>query len=383
MIINKNNIFQKFIILFFCFFSTSTILTQLIFNEIIAESLPLFFGFIFLLFILIKNFQFKDLLRNKFSLSCILIFFLYIFYITIHVSILKNNHNYYSLIFFFAYAPLALILINYKSSINLNFFFTTFSFFCLISVLFSFSQSIDLIESFLGSGNRARGLSRSSLNFATIMFLGVVCASQIRKNILKHILIILFIFGCILSKSRGPLIASLIYLIIINIHFLTNLEFFIKISLSIFACISFVLLVLFIGENIIYLKKFERLYDINSMLVADSLRLQSYFNFIKHFDFIGNGVGVTGPAAGRFNDFIYFESYFLNIFYEIGIPGMIILFIIFFSLFLSSSNRFFISFLFSSFFLAIIAQTFGNPSVNISTWIIFLLLNNSKLNINQ
>ena len=87
---------------------------------------------------------------------------------------------------------------------------------------------------------------------------------------------------------------------------------------------------------------------------------------------LGAGIGTTGSGAGRFGDMIAFESYILNIIYQIGIFSLPLIVIHFLAYYYGLYKGRILDYMVGVHVCALFQQTFETPSINTSVWMILL-----------
>lgn len=299
-------------------FSYITLVTQSISNEITAEALPLFFLLIFLLA------NQKNTLNKNFSLNLFLLILLSLY---MFISTILFNGINGSLIFSYQIIFLILsLLISIPENFNTNRVYISIGLISAITSLISIiiyyylfdGLNIPLIDLNIQSDSgRARGLSRSTLNYSSLSLLGLLATLQIRNNtLLKHILLSLILLGIIISKSRGALLPALVALTYFSITYYKKKN------------ILFLIIVVILIFNLLPTWFYERFASSFNFYSERSNvdRLYSYSQFFENFTFHGMGYGSTGPAALRFNEHaIGFESYLLQFLYQSGFIGIFLL----------------------------------------------------------
>lgn len=373
-------------ILLFCVFAFCTYVTQHIFhlNEFLAEGIPTIIGNFIVLYVGIKlvNSNFKP---HKTELYLYLTYLTYLISITLF-SILFNNENLFKLIFIYQYLPVFFLLLNVSKVGTNKLDFETENAFIIIGLLGSISaifgvmQFLHLIEIVPLDITRARGLSRSTLNFSALMFLSYVAAANISNLKIRNIFLILILAGTFASQSRGALLSIGIFTAF-NFY---NSRGFYKACLCYFSLFIIVLMILDLRYHVIdYFIKNTGIGDLllrlrngsNLSSSDNSLRVQRYLFFFQDFSPFGKGIGGTGPAANRLQEGIHFESFILNILSQGGLVAIlfwpIFAFLSIIRLIPVSSKI--IAVVVSFFSMMALQQTFENPSVNLTAWLLVIL----------
>ena len=350
----------------FCTFITEKIFG---FNEKFAEGLPLIFGFTYFWIVLEKRISIKALPLTIYLI--ILLFFT-------QIAIIKNNGSFYQFIFIYSYLP-AYLLYHYskKIIIDAELIFKIVSVTCVISALFGILQFLQLQNFIPIDINRARGLSRSTLNYSTLLFLGYI-AVDFTNYKLKNFFKIIILIGIIFSLSRSALLSIIVYEFIKNIN---SFRFYIK--NAIFFILLLVLIQAYDFKNIEEIS--NRFYSGFNFKSDESnvQRLYSYQTIIEEFSLFGQGLGSTGPAAARFNKSASgFESFLLALIYQGGIAFFFLMpFIILCAKLLLIPLTLRKCAVIAS-YIAMMAghQTFETPAVNMIGWLVILtILNHDKI----
>jgi hypothetical protein len=226
--------------------------------------------------------------------------------------------------------------------------------------------------------NRARGLSRSTLNYSALMAIAYIAASNIKNN-LSWALKILIFFGAIASLGRGGVIAIIIYEAICQLN---KKEGALKIAIGIIIIVSaLVVLKSYSSEKneiltLVFKKYYYSLDFVNDPGNAD--RLTHYLKIKNEITFFGKGFGSTGPAAERFNNAATgFESYLLSLLYQGGFIFFIVIPILFYTIYKNkikfNRNKYIAV---NIAYLAMMAaqQTFETPCVNVLAWVVLLAI---------
>ena len=367
------------IILISCFAISvfGTYVTQEIIGagELIAEGLPLLLGYLYLISVLSG-------VRYNSITAVIAIYLLILTLITIS-DILYREDTIFRLVFIYCYLPVILLTKhNEKIAKEAQLLLKTIAFVGSISALIGVTQYFGVQDMIPVDINRARGLSRSTLNYSSLMMLAYIAADNARqkhKNITKLTIFI----GAVCSLGRGGVLGIIIYEIIKN----TNN----KLRVLIFA-ITIILsyLILYLLHHYVNISSPEFkviiikfLYSVD--FVSDpgnAERIVSYARFFDEWSIAGHGFGSTGPASQRFTNYSTgFESFIMALIYHGGI-----FFVIFFPIIIIMyyKNNFWTgkknltAATFAFIAMMLVQQTFETPSVNILAWIVLLGVYNSK-----
>ena len=355
-----------------CAFTTYIFQETLNLGEVLAEGLPLIFGLIY----------FSIIVKKKLPISSLpLTFYLIILILFTQIAIITNDGNYYQYIFIYYYLPAYLLYCSSRKIIlDADLIFKVMTTMSIISSLFGIMQFL-YPESYVPIDlGRARGLSRSTLNYSSLLFLGYIAADYANFRFKKIFKFIIFL-GIICSLGRSALLAILIY------------EFFkCKNKIKFIICISIIIISFLFITNILILNGFDNLILLNQRFVdalnftsnrANMERLEyGYLRIFSEFTLVGKGLGSTGPAAGRFYESAtHFESFLLNIIYQGGIAFIILMpFIIFFAYrnFRFLNNKIIaVTISYTAFMGGV--QTFETPAVNITAWFLLIAILNLSL----
>jgi hypothetical protein len=349
------------ILLAFC-----TYLTQYIFNfgEMVSEGLPLILGLFYFALIVKKNFKI-EIIPLSIYLTILLIY--------TQLTISTKNGSYFQYIFLFYYLPVYLFFLYPEKMKNeAEIILKIITIMSVISAIVGITQYLNLQTIIpIDLSFRARGLSRSTLNYSSLLFVGYIAADNTKFK-LKNLFKIIIFIGLISSSGRSGMLSVIIY------EFIKNL----KSTKIIILFLIFIVLFYFILQTK-FGSSFENLqYTSNKLLNSfnfstndNSQRLASYLLFFDNFDVYGAGLGTTGPGAGRFtNNPFGFESFLLHTFYHGGIIALIffpvILFLVLRNYHILSIKK--ISIMISYLAMMTAHQTFETPSVNIIAWLVII-----------
>jgi hypothetical protein len=358
---NLREIFLYFTILSgFCTYVVSKLFNL---GEIVAEGIPLVSGLIYF-FIIIKKNIFTQ--RTLFLTTYLIIILVYT-----QISIINSDHQeYYRYFFIYTFLPAYLLYCcSEKILFDKQLIFNMITIIALISALVGISQFLHL-QSYipLFDSYRAQGLSKSTLNYSTLLFIGYIAASYSDFKV-KRIIQIVILLGVICSLSRSALMAILAYQLIDDIKY-----FFLIIISIIFLLFT---LYLSMSDNPLIEVMFNKYYLSMSLTkdIGNVARLVGFKQGIYSIDIIGPGLGSTGPAVDRFsNNWIAFESFLINSIYTAGFSFFIFVpFIVFFALDgLRPMTKKKISIISSYLLIITVHQTFETPSVNIIAWLVLI-----------
>jgi hypothetical protein len=271
-------------------------------------------------------------------------------------------------------------LIRLKYSLNYDLVLIFIALMGIISSVFGVIQILNISQLIPIDINRARGLSRSTLNYSSIIYIALVASFCIKNHTFKYLAVTINFMGLLASQGRSGILAALIFLIIYNFWNLKNT--IVKLlALIIITIISFNLLIIvkeadgplsYLYERIIY-----ALDTTND--VGNSMRIISYNKIFEEFTLFGIGIGSTGPAAERFNVGTGYESLILALVAHGGIFVLILFFIITKILIINEfKNKIFISYFIGLTFMCTVSQTLENPNVFNLAMLLILILRKSK-----
>jgi hypothetical protein len=379
----------SFLIILCVGFSFNTYVTKnfLHFGDFGAEGLPTILGIIIWLYIIIKSVK-NDKLNIDLSMLIYSSYLVYLFSITALITVFLDQ-SLLKFIFFYQYLPvISLLLVNkFNEEIDFNFILYWICIFSALSALFGILQFFGLNGVVPIDINRARGLSRSTLNFSSLMFLGFIAACNLRNIKARNLFALLIFIGVLVSQSRGAIVAVAIFTLI---NFYNNKKFYqimlayltILIILSIIIQFNFDLIG-YMRNNNSFNELIYRLTNIASVSTDDnSLRVARYLQFFKSFNPFGSGVGSTGPGANRFEEGIHFESFLLNILFQGGMIAILFWPIFILNLYIKFKPLLqgFVALILSYLSMMALQQNCETPSVNVMAWIlIFLLILKSRI----
>ena len=187
MSINFTLPIQLFIAMTYC---TYVIQENLPGGEYVAEGVPLIIGLLISLFFLIKVLNTRAKIKFKLLFIVYLIYFVYIILTTV-AYVIVENHNPLRMLFLYQYFPMFTLILMMGNEhifhINKQKIFITIGFFASLSAVYGILQFLGFEPGVPIDINRARGLSRSTLNYSSLMFLGFVAASLISRKSLRII----------------------------------------------------------------------------------------------------------------------------------------------------------------------------------------------------
>ncbi len=367
---------QIFIAMTFC-----TYLVQENFGgEYIAEGVPLIIGLCISLFFLIK------VINSKFYLKFKLIFILYIFYflfITLSTIfyVIVEGHSPLRLLFLYQYFPMFTVILMLGNEslfhIKKQTIFITMGFFASLSAIYGILQFLGFEPGVPVDINRARGLSRSTLNYSSLMFLGFVAASMISRKYLRSIFSLIIFAGVIASQGRGGIFAVVLFYLAYTIFS----NFKIVSILTSTAAVAFVIFLSFFFLPEENLENFTVLSE--RMLVAfdtndpsNNQRVYSMTKFFDEFQVVPLGAGITGPAAERFQSGTGYESFTLATIVQGGLFGLFMMLTLWSVIFirLSQVRVEIFAYLTGLFFMMLVQQTLETPTVNLMVWLLLVVL---------
>jgi hypothetical protein len=132
----------------------------------------------------------------------------------------------------------------------------------------------------------------------------------LRDGFKKSIFLFVIFLGILAAGGRGGIISALILVILAYFRKIKDIKYLIS-----FFLISG--LIFYFFEEW-FIRGFLAFDFVNDQSNLD--RMVIYRNFIDEFIFLGGGIGSTSPAASRFVNATGFESSFLNLLYELGVP---------------------------------------------------------------
>jgi hypothetical protein len=363
---------NKIIIIIFVYVTLTTYITRDVFkaNDYIAEFMPLLFGYLYLIVVL------KGVKLNLITLS-VGIYISILTIITLY-SIIVTGDNILRLIFIYSYLP-ALWLTSYNKLIanDAEFILRALTYMGAISAVVGISQYLNIQQLIPIDFNRARGLSRSTLNYSSLMMLSYIAADNTSSKIKGRLKLLLFL-GAVCSLGRGAVISIVIYEVIKNAY--EKRKF-----IAYMVTLGIVILIMYginLSNNLptkidLMLKKY--LYSLDFVNdPGNAERLSYYLRIFDNITIAGNGFGSTGPAAARFSSLATgFESFTLALFYHGGLIFIVISLLIIIMLFkikIISNKNIFIAIASAYGAMMTAQQTFETPSVNIMAWIILLAI---------
>lgn len=232
---------------------------------------------------------------------------------------LISYEEYYRLLFFYSYILVILLFLNNKDNANnytyLDDIAKTIVIMGIISSLFAIFQRLHYINFIpLESSDRATGLARSSLNLSgiTLIILFVVSLVRIKDNVYLVIAFLLYL-GLIAAGGRGAMVCGIL---IISYRFFKIKKLIYKI----------LIILIFTSFLLIFGTWFTKIISTFNFSSDQSNieRFNAYLRFFVEFNFWGAGIGKASPAVSRFAVGTGFESYILNIIYELGVFGFIL-----------------------------------------------------------
>lgn len=374
-----------------------TYLTQHVmgFGEYVAEGVPTILG------VAILGYFCLDILQRGARLDRVTfyLFFTYTAYLLVLTCfvIVFNDENTLKLIFAYQYLPFVIIAFAWcdirRIRLDPQVVFLAISVAGSISAIFGILQFFHAIEFIPIDINRSRGLSRSTLNYSSLIFLAYIACANLNNLKLRQILSVFIVCGALSSQSRGAILGIVLYTII---RFYRNKTFYKGLlSYSIFCVLIFSILdwKYKVREYLVQQPAFsELIYRLgNSANIAsddNSLRVQRYLEFFKQFSVFGNGIGSTGPAANRFQQGIHFESYVLNLLSQGGLLSILFwpTFLLVIKMRVNILTSHILAIAVSFFSMMALQQTFETPSVYLMAWLLLICLivdSGNKISTNQ
>jgi hypothetical protein len=363
-------------------FGYTTYLTQNFFGELIAEGLVVFFTGIALL---ISCFLVRQ--RSTGRLFNLFLFYtLFIFVVTlIHVVAADGMPGRLIFIYQYIYVLAFLYIYNGKAGIsslykavNVEFLIKLIVVVGVVSSLFGIMQILSTsVWPPIDTSYRARGLSRSTLNYSALCFISFQAATVSKFNKRLKIFFMFMIFlGILSSFSRGAMLACFVS-IILSYVLLHN---------SRFSIISLICLIIFLitwqiyshnSDTVLrYSERFFSAFDIQTG-PGNAQRIASMRDFLGPVLFFPGGLGSTGPAAGRFNNATGFESSILNFLYQGGLLAILFLPFLFFLFVVTLVRRKkwdLLTVIIPQAIVLSVQQVHENPSVNSLFWIFLSLV---------
>ncbi len=373
-----NNFLQLAIVLAY-----GTYITQYTigFGEMVAEGLPWSLLTAFFILKAYKTFQFSD--TSGFRMLY-LAYIGYLILMTLYKT-LSNELNPVIFIFIYQYIPVIVLLAAVGSintvldDIDASKLIYVIALCGAISSIVGLLQIAGFSEIIPIDANRARGLSRSTLNFSSLIYLSFIAATQIKENSLRFLFVGLNIIGLLVSQSRSGILAAMVFVFVYQSIYGEKKLY--KISITI-GCVFILLLIAYALKTddgpIGYL--YDRLYyalDTKNDL-GNSLRIVSYQKIFSEFSFLGLGLGSTGPAADRFNSGTGYESMLLAFIAQGGVLSLILVMLLIKFFIKFKKNGAFIGALSGLLFMAAVSQTLENPNVYSLAMLLLLLLVISK-----
>lgn len=169
--------------------------------------------------------------------------------------------------------------------------------------------------------SRARGLSRSTLNFSVLLYIALNFYLLVFRRY-SYILLGILYLGIFASLGRAYILGSLV---------LTVIVFKTRAQRIFIILIFFVIAMLIYGGNfseIIEHYELNRVFDPESIEDADRDRFNSYKRIFDELSFLGFGFSSVGPAAGRFLPYEHgFESFLLNLLFQCGWMAVVFVYV--------------------------------------------------------
>ncbi|QWD68642.1 hypothetical protein AOC21_01645 [Polynucleobacter sp. VK25] len=373
-------------------FNTYIVQNKLGFSEFIAEGLPMVIGIIIFAGLIFFGKYDKNIVFDNSYVYYTIIYIIYLIFITSYYIVI-NDESLLRYIFLYQYLPPLSIMMYANSKyidINFEFGFFLMAFAASISSVFALGQFFHFIEIVPIDINRARGLSRSTLNYSSLMFLGFLAAWNIRCNFYRFFFMFIIAIGVLCSQSRGALLACFTFIFLISIKKIKFLSPKIIIIFILFL-LPLILVLLFLSEFKVYSSAsvnelIWRLSNTFNFTSGDNaLRSARYWDVINDFHLYGRGVGATGPASGRINPgAVHYESFVLALLVHGGFIG-----VLYYMATISSILRAIgkgalniFPYIAAFFVMMTVQQTFETPTVNTMAWLLILLVLTKHLKLN-
>lgn len=379
------SIISPTIVLIFVFstFTTYVIQHVLGFGEYIAEGVPAILGMAILGYFYLNILE-KGAKIDKVTFHLFFSYVLYLLILTCFIIVSKDE-NPLKLIFFYQYVPFLMISFAWcdiqRIRLDPQVIFLAISVAGSVSAIFGMLQFFQAIEFIPIDINRSRGLSRSTLNYSSLLFLAYIACTNLDNLKLRQILSAFILCGVLSSQSRGAILGVLLYTII---RFYRNKVFY-KGFITYFIFCAVIIFVLdwkykiyeYLAQHLGFSELIYRLGNSANITSSDnSLRVQRYLEFFKQFSVFGNGIGSTGPAANRFQEGVHFESYVLNLLSQGGLLSILFwpIFLVVIKIRVNYLTSHVIALAVSFFSMMALQQTFETPSVYLMAWLVLVCL---------
>ena len=365
---------EKSMIIVFAFLAYCTYVTQyyFLFGEVLSEGFPLLVGLVYL-FIVVRpmcSFTYSNIGKPIVVFS--VIYLLWVFVATCVLLFVGGGEGVERFIFVYQYLPLLLLFtgLSPKRHIDHDAVFVIVAGFCALSAIIGILQVTVLYNFPPLDEMRARGLSRSTLNYSSLMFLGFVAAKQINNIKVSFVLSAVIFGGAFVSLSRGALMSLLFFVLIYTYNRKLGKYFIVLIILFVVWLLS--------SSNFGINNYFDN-YLLSQRLLDYSFsdndygnvdRYNLYLSFFDQFTLLGHGFGSTGPAASRFGDVTGFESYILALIYQSGFGFLFLTLSMLFFIVKHRKEKSVIAVIASYLVMMLFQQTFETPVVNIVAWIV-------------
>lgn len=351
----------------------TTYITQEIygFGEYIAEAVPLALGLFYLLSLITIN-------RNN-GLTIAALIYLSLMMIVTIINLFVEQSDMVRILFGYSYIPIILMTsFNKELKDNSEFILKAIAYVGATSAIVGIMQFMDIQQIIPVDINRARGLSRSTLNYSALMALAYIAADNIKLK-WRWLLKLIIFLGAVSSLGRGGVIGIIVYQIIVTMNKPQRLmSVLLILTVLIGMLMQFKLKNIDVPDNIqLTINKFYYALDFeNDPGNAD--RIGSYLRIKEEFRIMGAGFGSTGPGAERFNPSATgFESYILALLYQGGIilfMGWVLLFYLIYKNKIKLCKIKYLAVISSYITMMAAQQTFETPSVNITAWLVMLAI---------
>jgi len=357
-----------------------TYLTQYFWGERIAEGSTIFFASIALLMscFLVRQ-RSAGVLFNLF-----LFYTLFIFGLTLTYVAFGGGYGRFFFIYQYIYILSFFYIYNIKirsshlyNAINVEFLLKVIVVIGAVSSAFAIMQALSTHVWPPIDINRARGLSRSTLNYSGLCLIAFQATLISKFNkILKTVFLIIIFLGALSAFGRGVMLGCLASFIVSYILLRES-----RFPMNILICmVIFLIARQIVSHNADTVLKYTERYSssFNTQTDAGNIqRIGSMKNFLGEISLFGGGFGSTGPAAGRFNKVTGFESSILNFLYQGGLLTVLFLpflFLVFVFDLVRKKRLNLLLIIIPQLIVLAVQQVHENPSVNSLFWIFLSLV---------
>lgn len=356
------------------------ITNNLISSELISEFIPLVLITIYTIYLYKASEKSNiKLYYSKITYQISLLFFGYATIISLYYILSGSLPITIFLYGYFWLYPAITMYFIYKLEAKYNItsvFLYSITIAATISSGFGILQYFDLISYPPIDDWRARGLSRSALNYSALMLVGFISSFALKNKTHTMAFSSIIFIGTLFSLTRGVIISEILFLLTYFILIYKGLIS--RLIMFVFMFFSFIALITTNSDNLIYnriISSFNFSTDESNTSRIDAW--QAFWNDISLF---GNGIGTIGSGAEKIvGQSKVFESYFLGLFYQTGLISTSILFVCLLLMVFGVSKHLKYSRQDSSiiiaFFVALAANLsvqsiFENPSANLLAWLL-------------